>query len=114
MKKINSELSQLILRSNTHKITKDMIDNLSAMIISNNDDDKNLAMNILNNRDINDPETEANVKIIFEAYAKKYMPDLYTKVIMPNRINNKMKDTLQMINRFIEMEQILTKNKLYD
>lgn len=49
-----------------HKITQDLVSSFKNMLMSQDNGDATLALSILDNRDKNDPETEANFKQIGE------------------------------------------------
>ncbi len=105
----DSQDQDLKERQNIHKITDDMVENLFAMLISKND--RGIALNILNNRDVDDEETERNANEIFNKYAQVEMPDFFEKMEM---IRIKEETKIKMIEGLAQISDILNNlsNKL--
>ena len=68
-------------------ISEDMIEGLLNMLKSENKNDRKLALQILNNRDLKDKETENNVATIARQYVI-YVAPIMAEVYDENRLIN--------------------------
>ena len=61
-------------------ITSEMIESLYGMLTSSSIEDKNVAMGILNNRNLQDKTSEKNVEVLTDKVLTELWGESYTKV----------------------------------
>lgn len=61
-------------------ITSEIVDSLYAMLISSKDEDREMAMGFLNNRDLKNEESEKNVEILTDKFLTATWGETWVKV----------------------------------
>ena len=86
-------------------ITPEMINSLYSMLMSSSPEDKNVAMGILNNRDLKNEESEKNVEILTDKYLSETWGSSWNKIKLSNKyhIFTKIENQISLITGHIKL-----------